>query len=506
MAERPGFWPARAAALRPSLRAAAIGGGAAAAAGGAAACYHRHRRRQAADAAAAPAPVEADAAAAAAAAGGQRTPLGLPRLRFSPAAIEAFAGAMGEVAQICLLYPLDTIKVRCQAQGLPARAIIAELSRLGPAPLSAALFAGVGQAALASVLVGAVHFASFCSAKRLVTERLDAAAAATAAAAAAAPGEAGGGDGKQRQQQHEREARQPERHHLAVSHGAGGSHFTPVDIVEPDAAAAAAAAGGGSGGAGGRGGGGRRAKEAGGGADAAAAAAGQEGDGGGGRSGNAMTTNLAAAAMAAVATALVEAPLELFRHNAQAGTCAAGGNFMREMWRVVTEARSPLPLYRGLTAYSLEAIPYDISELMVVGSLNDGRAAAEAAEAAGGAGGALAAVARAVPQPVWDLGVGAAAGAVAVLASMPFDVVKTWQQTHPSCGGGLSGFAATARLLVARGGPGALWLGLGPRLAHQVPGACICWLSIHSVHRYMTEHHLLEEEAPPPGALHHARG
>lgn len=46
------------------------------------------------------------------------------------------------------------------------------------------------------------------------------------------------------------------------------------------------------------------------------------------------TPQQAAAAIAAVATALVEAPLELFRHNAQAGTCAAGGNFMREMWRV----------------------------------------------------------------------------------------------------------------------------------------------------------------------------
>jgi hypothetical protein len=44
-----------------------------------------------------------------------------------------------------------------------------------------------------------------------------------------------------------------------------------------------------------------------------------------------------------------------------------------------------------------------VSELVVVGNLNDARAAAEAAEAAGGAGGPLAAVARAVPQPVWDV-------------------------------------------------------------------------------------------------------
>jgi len=55
------------------------------------------------------------------------------------------------------------------------------------------------------------------------------------------------------------------------------------------------------------------------------------------------------------------------------------------------------------TAYALEAIPYDVSELVVVGNLNDARAASEAAEAAGKDGGPLAAVARGVPQPVWDV-------------------------------------------------------------------------------------------------------
>lgn len=244
--------------------------------------------------------------------------------------------------------------------------------------------------------------------------------------------------------------------------------------------------------------------------------------------------------LAAIATAVVEAPLELFRHNAQAGTGALGGNFFGAMLAVVRQAGSPLPLYRGLTgararaprpaparragaahrrsrrperarrgccpmrlaahlpcagapktprppsttppppptpthshpptAYSLEAIPYDVSELAVVGNLNDGRAAAEAAAASGGGGpgGPLSALALAAPQPVWDVGVGAVAGAAAVIASMPFDVVKTYMQVNPSCGDGLAGFAATARHLVAKGGPGALWLGLAPRLAHQV--------------------------------------
>lgn len=33
------------------------------------------------------------------------------RINLSPFAIDAIAGAMGEIVQICVLYPLDTIKV-----------------------------------------------------------------------------------------------------------------------------------------------------------------------------------------------------------------------------------------------------------------------------------------------------------------------------------------------------------------------------------------------------------
>jgi hypothetical protein len=73
---------------------------------------------------------------------------------------------------------------------------------------------------------------------------------------------------------------------------------------------------------------------------AAAAAAAGEGEGGGGgnvgtvveeeaRSG---TANVLAAVLTAAATAVVEAPLELFRHNSQAGQFQ--GNFVREMWKV----------------------------------------------------------------------------------------------------------------------------------------------------------------------------
>lgn len=100
----------------------------------------------------------------------------------------------------------------------------------------------------------------------------------------------------------------------------------------------------------------------------------------------------------------------------------------------------------------------------------------------------------------YDLTVGGLAGTVAVLVSMPFDVIKTYIQTHggiqmgpagvaaaagaacssssssvvAAAGSGIAGsaglFWSTGKALVAKGGPQALFVGLAPRLAHQVPG------------------------------------
>ena len=63
--------------------------------------------------------------------------------------------------QIIVLYPLDTIKVRCQANNMAAKEVVAELLATcrTPGSLVASLYAGVMGAALCSVLVGAVHYA-----------------------------------------------------------------------------------------------------------------------------------------------------------------------------------------------------------------------------------------------------------------------------------------------------------------------------------------------------------
>ncbi|GLC45973.1 hypothetical protein PLESTM_001808700 [Pleodorina starrii] len=81
--------------------------------------------------------------------------------------VDAICGAVGEVSQIVLLYPLETIKVRCQADGISAAAVISSMTRNGWGPqFVQQLYSGLGSAAAFSVVVGAIHWLTFCAAKR----------------------------------------------------------------------------------------------------------------------------------------------------------------------------------------------------------------------------------------------------------------------------------------------------------------------------------------------------
>jgi hypothetical protein len=83
-------------------------------------------------------------------------------------AVDALSGAVGEVASLVALYPLDSLKVLCQARGAPAAAVLAELRRSGrPAAALRSLYAGCGSAALCSAAIGAVYLLAFYSARRL---------------------------------------------------------------------------------------------------------------------------------------------------------------------------------------------------------------------------------------------------------------------------------------------------------------------------------------------------
>lgn len=84
-----------------------------------------------------------------------------------------------------MLYPLETIKVVCQSEGIGAAAAVRAMFANGPITAARQLYSGIGAAAICSILVGAVHYASFCMSKR----------AAMAAAAESSGKSAGAGSG-----------------------------------------------------------------------------------------------------------------------------------------------------------------------------------------------------------------------------------------------------------------------------------------------------------------------
>lgn len=196
--------------------------------------------------------------------------------------IEAVAGAVGEVAQIAVLYPLDTIKVRCQAAGISATAVLKELSKHGiNMRMMKKLYAGVTGAAATSILVGSLHYVCYCATKRFILD-LPMFSKSTNGQTSVK----GTGVDQPDQQQHH-------HHHVVHSHGATGSHYlsssTHAGSSHGDAVAC------------------------------------EEDDG-------KLAANVLAAFLTAALTAVVEAPLEMFRHNAQAGQLK--GSFIKEMWRV----------------------------------------------------------------------------------------------------------------------------------------------------------------------------
>lgn len=330
------------------------------------------------------------------------------RIKIPRGAADAVAGAVGELAQIAVLYPLDTVKVRCQATGTSARDVVRKLLAKGSfLTVTRQLYAGIFGAALCSLAVGSLHWSTYCTAKRLTAQALlplepTATSSSTPTDTAAAP--------------------LPTRH----------------------------------------------------------------------------ITNLVASISSALVTALIEAPTELFRHNAQAGLMAP--NFLREMTRVASRG-GPSALYRGFLPYCFESWPYDVTELVTYGSLkdlkNDFLRSSHTASW----------LVSSLPQGAWDLAIGAGAGFAAVLLSMPFDCVKTYMQTHGSelHGHGVVGitreFFATGRRMVAKSGPGALYVGVVPRLLQQVPACMLCWWAIEACARAL-EPFVEQSGSSEQGGLH----
>lgn len=97
-------------------------------------------------------------------------PFRTAKLKLPRPVFEAFFGAVGEIAQVAVLYPLDTLKVRCQASGCGVAAILKDMLRNGiTISVMQQLYAGVVSASICSVAIGSLYYLTFCAAQRLAT-------------------------------------------------------------------------------------------------------------------------------------------------------------------------------------------------------------------------------------------------------------------------------------------------------------------------------------------------
>jgi len=80
--------------------------------------------------------------------------------------IDCISGSVGEVTALLTLYPLDTLKVQCQARSATLQAALQFIFCKGPVRASRLLYSGVGSAALGAAGVGALHLSLYHFVKR----------------------------------------------------------------------------------------------------------------------------------------------------------------------------------------------------------------------------------------------------------------------------------------------------------------------------------------------------
>lgn len=343
------------------------------------------------------------------------------RLKIPRPVMEAFFGAVGEIAQVAVLYPLDTIKVRCQATGCSVGSVVKDLLGGGlNIRVFQQLYAGVVSASICSVAIGSLYYVSFCMSKRFAHRIF-----AESQPVTPSPGLAQG-------------------HAAAAQSSISASHQTTVVSTVK-----------------------------------------VEGES------NKLAVNLFAAVTAALVGALIESPVEMFKNQTKAGILS--GNMLKNM--AVTLKHGGLrSWYWGFLPFCFKSLPFDIGELLTYSQLRDWQQSLAVGPPT------QAHLVASVPDGVWDAAIGAAAGAAAVLISMPADVIKTVMDTGGGAAGSTSGslqqgassFFATGNKLVAQRGPGVLFTGLWPRLGEKVPSTMFYWLAVETCRRTFAP--LMEDE------------
>lgn len=340
-----------------------------------------------------------------------------PRPRLHHFAVDAICGAVGEVAGLVAFYPLDTIKVKCQAGSISVRQALTETMALGPASALRTLYAGMGSTALGAAAIGSIYLLTFYAAKR---------AGASLARIAA-------------------------------------QKSNNSNSEDPSSAAPLIAS--------------------------------------------------AAGAAASIVGSLIEAPIEAFKVRAQAG--AGDGPMLASMARLVA-TQGLAPLYCSFVPFLLKAIPHDVAELFTFSQLSDALTNNKTDGSDSWLQGPRTALAT-LPPEAKDMLVGAASGAAAAIASMPFDVTFTKMNLGtlgvcpstaaasalaPGVGHNLAAFVSTIKSIVAHGGgPQALFVGVVPRLLQTVPAGMVYWMAVEATRRALESKFVVErpidEDSPP---------
>lgn len=82
-------------------------------------------------------------------------------LQLSETVIDCISGGLGEAAALVALFPLDTLKVQCQARSISIRVAMCQILMQGPLAGIKSMYAGVGTAAIGAAVVGAVHLSVY---------------------------------------------------------------------------------------------------------------------------------------------------------------------------------------------------------------------------------------------------------------------------------------------------------------------------------------------------------
>lgn len=358
-------------------------------------------------------------------------PVTTPRRCLHPLTVQAISGATAEVCENLLGYPFSTLRVKCQAHGLSTWTVLRQLQTQGSARAAIrTLYSGVGPTTIGAVLIGAIYLSSFT----YLNDQLYAARQHFALRTAKRKSllryirnpehSSSSSHNDDVQSEHRRLQHRLQTSSTAGSHSESECYSARDFKADPPR----------------------------------------------------LLTDFLAAVLASMSTALIEGPLDVFQNRVQAGS--ACGGIASSMHAAVHGGIGPL--FYGLNGFLLRGITRDVAELVAYSQLRELKKPSMTGKFATGI--------QRLPDEISDIILGASAGAMAVLLSMPLTCIKTVIDTSTAAPpSGLlptvKNFWVTGHGLVRVGGPGALFRGLLPQMVETIPSVGMYWLAVECTRR-----------------------